>query len=73
MVENSLRDSGHEAERDSTSTLSLALMDNADRSNGPITSTELKRSEEKKSFNRSPSQQLLLTDAPLAADALTLH
>lgn len=52
VVENSLRDSGHEAERDLT--LSLALMDNADRPNGPIASTELKRSEEKKALTEVP-------------------
>lgn len=52
VVENSLRDSGHEAERDST--LSLALMDNTDRPNGPIASTELKRSEEKKALTQVP-------------------
>lgn len=52
VVENSLRDSGHKAERDST--LSLALMDNTDRPNGPIASTELKRSEEKKALTEVP-------------------
>lgn len=52
VVENSLRDSGHEAERDST--LSLALMDNTDRPNGPIASTELERSEEKKALTEVP-------------------